>query len=163
MIQRRALMAVAATTAMVLANPVAPVSAQAPSSATLSASQTVRVKLKKSWRVMKAKQLKVKDGSMTCKVTKLVRKKKKPAKAALLRCALPDGAVAGTTLKLTITVKGKKGAKVRKNVVVLPSSTPPGPGPGDAATRRLQADDLGRADHARQLRRQRQRWQPGGR
>ncbi len=130
MIQRRALMAVAATTAMVLANPVAPVSAQARSSASLSASQTVRVKLKKSWRVMKAKQLKVKDGSMTCKVTKLVRKKKKPAKAALLRCALPDGAVAGTTLKLTITVKGKKGAKVRKNVVVLPSSTPPGPGPG---------------------------------
>ncbi len=130
MIQRRPTLVVVAAAALALVTPTAPANAQSPGSAHLSASQTVRVKLKKSWRVTKAKQLKVKDGSMTCNVTKLVRKKKKPARAAVLRCTLPSGAVAGTTFRLTISVKGKKGAKVSKRVVVLPRSTPPGPGPG---------------------------------
>ncbi|MCU0278796.1 MAG: hypothetical protein MUE31_07885, partial [Candidatus Nanopelagicales bacterium] len=57
---------------LAISMPAAPTAAQAPESATLSASQTVRVKLKTSWGVKRAKQLKVKDGAMTCKVTKLV-------------------------------------------------------------------------------------------
>ena len=109
----------------------APVTAQAaaPQDSTLAAVQTVTVKLKKSWRVKKPKQLKVKDGAMSCKVARLKRKKKKPATAVVLRCTLPAGATAGTSFKITIIVKGRKGAKVSKRVVVNPT-TDPGPGPG---------------------------------
>jgi len=116
--------------AMVLAT--APVTSQAaaPQGSTLAAVQTVTVKLKKSWRVKKAKQLKIKDGAMSCKVTKLKAKKKKPATAAVLRCTLPAGATAGTSLKLTIIVKGRKGAKVSKQVVVTATDPGPGPAPG---------------------------------
>ncbi|MBK6762460.1 MAG: hypothetical protein IPG68_03910 [Micrococcales bacterium] len=71
----------------------APVTAQAaaPQDSTLAAVQTVTMKLKKSWRVKKPKQLKVKDGAMSCRVARLKRKKKKPATAVVLRCTLPAG------------------------------------------------------------------------
>lgn len=126
-ISRGAVVLVAAAVTLT-ASPASPIHAGTVQSGTLSAVQTVKVKLKTSWRVTKAKQLKVKDGGMKCKVTKLVRKKNKPAKAAVLRCTLPSGATAGTSLKLTIVVKGRKGAKVSKQVVV--AGTNPGPGPG---------------------------------
>ncbi len=128
-ISRGAVVLVAAAVTLT-ASPASPIHAGTVQSGTLSAVQTVKVKLKTSWRVTKAKQLKVKDGGMKCKVTKLVRKKNKPAKAAVLRCTLPSGATAGTSLKLTIVVKGRKGAKVSKQVVVAGTTRAQGRVPG---------------------------------
>lgn len=128
MSSRRLAAAVAAATALALSAPVTPVAAQAPAT-TVSATQTVRVALKKNWRVTKAKQLRIKASPMSCKVARLVRKKRKPATAAVLRCTIPAGAAAGTVVKITVSVKGKRSAKVTKKIT-LPttpgSDVPPG-------------------------------------
>lgn len=126
---------VLAATLAVTASPATPIQATAPpASSTLAASQTVKVKLKKSWAVTKAKQLKVKDGSMSCKVTKLVRKRKKPATKAVLSCTPPPGVTADTVVKVTIKVKGKKGAKVTKKVTIPGQGTTPNPQPPPTPT-----------------------------
>lgn len=121
--------ALAASLALALALPMTPSAAQPPGRATLAATQTVRVKLKTKWRVTKVRQLQVKDGAMKCKVTKLVRKKQKPAKAAVVKCTLPAGATPGTSWKLKLVVKGKKGAKATKKVVAPPPTPPVNPPP----------------------------------
>lgn len=93
--------------------------------AQVSGTVTVRVELKKSWRVTKAKKVRVTGAQ--CTVQKLLRKKGKPASGAVLRCTIPDSVV-GSTISITIRVKGGKG-KIVKRLAVPADGTPGGGSP----------------------------------
>jgi hypothetical protein len=126
---RNTLTAIAASAVLLCASSGLPALAGVPASQraavqTAEMTQTfVVVPLKPAWKVKSASQLKLSGSPLRCSVTALARSGGKGATAAMVLCAGP----AGGTYRLSVSVRGKRSAKVSVKVALSGSPTaPPG-------------------------------------
>jgi hypothetical protein len=91
-----------------------PAAASSVSASSSIGPETVTVPLKAAWKVMSASQLRLSDGPMACRVAGLVRGGGAAATGVRVRCTAPSGSA--TSFRLSVSVKGKKGARVATTV-----------------------------------------------
>jgi hypothetical protein len=122
---RKTLTALAASAVLLCAGSQLPAQAGMPASqrsAALAAETTqtvVVVPLKPAWKVKSASQLKLNGSPLRCSVSSLARSGGQGATAALVLCAGP----AGGTYRLSVSVRGKRTAKVSVKVALSSSPT----------------------------------------